>query len=341
MLIKDIFEKRNKNHSYLQLLFEFVYPNIPTMQDNYTIYYPSRVMVAIFLSLSGVIGCNQILVYYYIWTGEQLQKLQTYIDAFEDVNFKRVDFEHISAAKDFSVSMMKTIYFFGKPISDALLVGSMFGLAFGIFGSFVLCRSWKQRVVHMRYSYFFNGKKFTDSDMRDYPLCWSAKFISTIACNIVFGSALMALFIALIFGVLSSIDIWESFIDSGIWKYVLGYLLYYVFEWIIFQYLIMKVWFKHGINEHKCASLILIINDLTYIPLAALFCVIKIIQSAILCIVSFMRPDLSVFPSYLSTLDHGHLVFVANARLAVQSEKNYYSLQTIIEETNEDSNDDI
>ena len=53
----------------------------------------------------------------------------------------------------------------------------------------------------------------------------------------------------------------------------------------------------------------------------ALLFVVRMVQLMIICLISYIRPDLSVFPMYLDTLDHGHLSFVSNVRLTAKTEK--------------------
>eukprot|EP01084_Bolivina_argentea_P069693 126753_1 len=335
-----IFESINKQHSYLRLMREFLYPSIPIMKDNYTIFYPSRIIVTMFLSVCGVIGCNEILLYYYEWSGEQLQMLDKYINTLESIDFnKRFELENIHASQQYAVHLMKAIYFMCKPISDALLLGGFIGLLFGLFGSIIIIRSYKQRIIYMRYGYNIDGKKINQYQMHDYNVWWSAKFISTVACSVVFGSVIMAVLWAVVFGLISTIDVWKLFIETDVWKYVMSYLIYYLLEYIIFQYLIIKIWFKNKV-DNKYVGLIFIINDLTYIPLAILFCLIKIVQSIVICMLSFLRPDLSIFPGYLSVLDHSHLSFVSNIKLNVENENIYYQSTAVETDTDADEYND-
>lgn len=177
----------------------------------------------------------------------------------------------------------------------------------------------------MRYGYGIDGNKWREELNDQYPLWWSAKFISSTACSVVFGSVLIAVLTAIIYGLVSSIDIWSLFIETGMWRYVACYAGYYALDWFIFQYLVMTVWFETKM-DNQWSSLLMIIDDLTYIPLAALFCVIRIIQSMLICLFSFIRPDLSIFPGYLATFDHSHLSFVSSVRLSVQYERQYLGL---------------
>ena len=131
---------------------------------------------------------------------------------------------------------------------------------------------------------------------------------------------MIAVLCAVIFGFAASIDFWKAFIESGVWRYIVCILGYYLFELIIFQWLCFGKWFK-GKMDNKYVSLVMIINDLTYIPLAVIFCLIRIVQLIVICLISYIRPDLSIFPGYLATLDHGHLSFVSSVRLNVEREE--------------------
>jgi len=79
---------------------------------------------------------------------------------------------------------------------------------------------------------------------------------------------------------------------------------------------------------------------LTYIPLAALFCIIRIVQSIAIWLFSFIRPDLSIFPGYLAVFDHAHLAFVASVRLAVETERKFLTTTQRLSEYS-DSDDDL
>eukprot|EP01083_Nonionella_stella_P172154 589901_1 len=308
-------------HSYILLIRELFWPSIPYMKNNYSIAYPSRLVVTVFLSLAGVIGCNELLTYVYIWTGEQLYTLSVYIDTLEGMGADITSDDAI-AAHAWSIAVSKLIYTVGKPICDALLICTQIGLFCGIFGSVTLLRQWKQHMVYMRYSYGIDGKKWSVQDISDYPLRWSAKFISSVACSIIFGSVMIAFFLSVVYGLIVSVCADSVLVDSGIWRYIVCFLSYYVLESVIFGYVLMRMYCGNEMNS-KYASVIMMINDLTNIPLAVLFCFVKIVQSICLCVFSFIRPDLSIFPGYLATLDHAHLSFISSVRLSVVSEANY------------------
>ena len=132
-----------QKRGYFSLFLEFLWPSIPTEYGNDAIFYPSRVAVTVFLSVSGVIGCNELLIYYYLYTAEQLGVLANYIDSLQStLDESRLvnTFDTIEASISWSINMANSIYFFAKPISDALLVGSIVGLIFGIYGSYMITR---------------------------------------------------------------------------------------------------------------------------------------------------------------------------------------------------------
>ena len=117
-------------------------------------------------------------------------------------------------------------------------------------------------------------------------------------------------------------------------RYFVCLIGYYILELIIFQWLIFGKIFGEKL-ESKYVGIFVIINDLTYIPMAVIFCLVRMVQLIVLCLISYIRPDLSIFPGYLDTMDHGHLSFVSNVRLTMQTEKQNV-LQSIENEVQDD-----
>ena len=107
---------------------------------------------------------------------------------------------------------------------------------------------------------------------------------------------------------------------------ILGYALFYFVEYAIVRWLLLDriLTEKNGSLKLKWINLfqfVLIMSDIGYFPLALWFGLFRMLFWNLLCILSYFRPDVNVYPRGMETWDMGHTTFVSTVRLFVEREE--------------------
>ena len=161
----------------------------------------------------------------------------------------------------------------------------------------------------------------------EYPVWYSTKFISTLASYLMTASLMWTVQIALWVTVLGNGYLW-AYVWENSWQFILGYACYYAAEFVVVRWLILgrALTEKNGylkLKRLRVFRFVLVVSDLMYLPLALFFGLFRMLFWNLFCIVSYVRPDINVYPRGLESYDMGHLTFVATVRLFVEREAEF------------------
>ena len=311
----------DSNNSSLYLLKQFFWPTFddPTIQ-NKTIVYTSRLYAAVYLGICGII----IIFKINLELREYLhQQILPHLNALKEYNNNEVTRPITNNGEQLKMFVNDVLDHFIELLSclaEAFLYGGIIGLIAGLYASMIVFRAYKKKTLELRTNRLsWNYRKET------YPVWYSTKFISVLTSYLITASIMFTILFVFFLTLFLDKYFWK-FIGS-IWRYIVGYVLYYFAEYVIIQWIILGSYLTENgsikSKKTKIFQFILILDDLMYLPLAAWSGIFRMLFWLIFCFLSYLRPDINVYPQGLENWDYGHLTFVATVRLMVEREAEF------------------
>eukprot|EP01083_Nonionella_stella_P000311 921_1 len=300
----DMHSDREIDKGVMYCLKQFVWPTVE-MDDQPTVY-PSRLFAAIYIAFFGI------LMVFII----NLELLQVIDDAL--IEFKRsiemVD--QLTKHERSSVNVVSTeMYLFGNSFYKGFMVSNVLGLVFGLYGLAIVFKAWNKKMINLRR----NTPTFRYSKTL-FPMWMTTKFMASFASYMITGSALVAYLFGLFFGVMIYPTFWEYVLKG--WQYWTGYLAYLFVEYVIIRYCIhQKI---DLLDKYENAfNVLLIVSDFMYLPIAITYGILRILIWIGFALLSYVRPDVNIYPRGLEDWDMGHATFVSFIRLLLAREQMY------------------
>ena len=300
--------------------------------------YPARLYGAVYFALLFVFGTFyaniRLIDRFSQWEEHSNTKYNKANDAYTKLNDVYTTLKDLDSRldnitdSDFlvlkdSANLHKTI----AGIAEAFVFGWYFaiviGLIWGIYSSLIIFASWKKKIIFLRLgvpTYRFNNFQ------SEFPVWASASFMGVIGAFIATGTLL----VSWIFGICITILAWPPFWDDfvcGYWKWIVGYCLYFLIDYVFIRSILFSCILSDKRKNYQMKkkykdlfNVVLILYDFLYMPLALSGGFFKFVWLICIALLSFLRPDINVFPRNWETWDYGYFTFIASVRLNIERE---------------------
>ncbi|ETO10724.1 hypothetical protein RFI_26653 [Reticulomyxa filosa] len=330
-----------------------------TLEHLSKIVYPARIYGAAYLGLLGILAEAYIYRYWYRRVGNFISDVKQYkeqLEALQPPSSPMGD-DADSSGQDWAVNATANTITFAEALHQGLLWGGIYSVIFGLFACILLFRAWKKKMVNLR-----KGTPLHRYEPKMFPTWATTRFMSTVASYIATGAflnGLMLCFWATMFG---WNKFWNWL--HGYTQMIIGYFVYVCIDhFVIKRWLLNKIMVaKDGSVKHEHEEwfqYLLPLLDFMYLPLALLYGMYRMLNwfefylfiylfilfllllllaglgihfivlnnknRIIFALLSYLRPDLNMYPRGLENFDYGHLTFVSSIRLMVEREAVYLS----------------
>jgi len=197
-----------------------------------------------------------------------------------------------------------------KPTRIAMKSATIVSSIFVVFACYLAFKVYRKREIDFRYG--------IRCPHNIYPVGRSARLVGMFAANAVFGSFL----VSCMFGGVVFLLCWDKFwtwVDTNKWTLVsyTAYILFDVFvihEWLTYYKLTPRG--KHPTKEQFVYfRYFVFILESFYIPLCFVYAAIRFTWLLLFFVLSFLRPDETMFPFAFVELDQAHVTFIATTKL--------------------------
>eukprot|EP01083_Nonionella_stella_P102831 292932_1 len=299
--------EREIDKGVMYCIKQFVWPTVDYMETDdepppLATVYPSRLFAAIYIACFGIV---MVFIVH--------MKLLNTMDA-KLTEFKK-SVDQITPRGSSIHSVCTELYLFGRSFSQGFKVSNICGLSFGVYGLAIVCRSWNKKMINLRR----NTPTFR-FEKTNYPMWMTTKFMASFASWMITGSALVAYVFGLLFGAILYPTFWDHVMNG--WRYWTGYLAYFFVEFVIVRYYVhQKI---DLLDKYESAfKVLLIVSDFMYLPIAITYGMLRILIWIIFALLSYVRPDVNIYPRGLEGWDMGHVTFVSFIRLLLAREQMY------------------
>eukprot|EP01083_Nonionella_stella_P268890 909277_1 len=293
-------ENRELNRSCCYLLYQFLWPSVDKehKSDAMITYYPSRLLFAIYLGLFAIIILFELQFEAHLWLHQQLDLLQSYIESIEG-----------TINDEWYVLPQKAVT----------------SLVISVYSAMIMFRAWNKKLIHMRRQR--PTFRYNERNKRKYSVWYSSNLMGSITMYLVIGYIYMTITLIFLFGIFIYVYFWKITLPIY-WPLAVVFVAYYIFiDNFIFKKLLVDHTGSIRKSKHeffeKCFKLLLIINDFMNFPMALCHSVLRILSGSLFMVISYLRPDISMYPRGFKHKDMAHSAFVASIRLLIEREQEY------------------
>ena len=329
VIAEQINKKSNHKRNYLYLIGQFWWPHTDNPQhknDKLITYYPSRLFFAVYLGIIGVIIIFEKIIKWRIELIHQLGVLKSYIDELQGINDSLPSFTQ--SALNWAISLMQWIYSVGHSYKDGLLFGGIMSLILSLYSGFIIFKAWNKKLIEMRR--LKSNDDIVFNDKYHYSMWFTSHLVGSISIYMIIGFVFMVMSLIHIVGFVSYFIYWSLSPFPYCWPMILSFIIYYIiFEHLMFKRIIFDK--QTGSFKNKASSnvtfvlfqLLLFFNELMNLPLVIFFGLFRITIWSIFGIISYLRPDLTVYPKNMESFDIAHRAFIASIKLTIETEMKY------------------